>query len=134
MIDQRTAPYAALLLRLTLGSLFIAHLYWKFAVKGFDPWLAGLHEAGYSNLVVGYILSVEAAGALLLIPGIFTRWVCLFAIPVMVGATHFWLVRKGFWFTVAGGEFTMMWGIALLVQALLGDGAMAWGGSRRRRN
>jgi hypothetical protein len=26
MIDQRTAPYAALFLRLTLGSMFIAHL------------------------------------------------------------------------------------------------------------
>jgi hypothetical protein len=30
MIDPRTAPYAAMLLRITLGSLFILHLYWKF--------------------------------------------------------------------------------------------------------
>ena len=32
MIEQRTAPYGTLLLRLTVGSLFIAHLYWKFAI------------------------------------------------------------------------------------------------------
>jgi len=32
MLDQRTAPWAALVLRVTLGSLFIAHLYWKFAI------------------------------------------------------------------------------------------------------
>lgn len=133
MIDQRTAPYAALLLRLTLGSLFIIHLYWKYAVRGFDPWLAGLHEAGYSNLVVGYVLCAETAAALLLIPGIYTRWVSLLAVPLMVGAAQFWLVRKGFYFTVAGAEFPMLWGIALVVQALLGDGAYSWGASRRRR-
>jgi hypothetical protein len=32
VIEQRTSQYAALLLRLTLGSLFIAHLYWKFEI------------------------------------------------------------------------------------------------------
>lgn len=31
-LDHRTGPYAALLLRVTLGVLFVAHLYWKFAV------------------------------------------------------------------------------------------------------
>lgn len=133
MINQRTAPYAALLLRLTLGTLFIIHLYWKFTVKGFEPWVAGLHEAGYSNLVVGYVLSAEVAGALLLIPGLYTRWVSLFALPLMAGAAQYWLVRKGFYFTVAGAEFPMLWGIGLIVQALLGDGALAIGQSRRRR-
>jgi putative oxidoreductase len=40
LIDQRTAPWAALLLRISLGLLFIAHLYWKFAVLdgGLDKW------------------------------------------------------------------------------------------------
>jgi putative oxidoreductase len=40
MIDQRTAPWAALLLRVTLGSLSIAHLYWKFAILpgGLNTW------------------------------------------------------------------------------------------------
>ena len=37
-IDQRTAPYAALLLRLALSFFFFAHLIRKFAVIGFDPW------------------------------------------------------------------------------------------------
>ena len=32
MIEQRAVPYATLLPRLTLGSLFITHLYWKFAI------------------------------------------------------------------------------------------------------
>ncbi len=131
MIDQRTAPYAALLLRLTLGSLFIAHLYWKFAVRGFDAWWNGLHEAGYPTFVVLYVLCAEFAGALLLIPGVFTRWVCLLALPLMIGASHFWLNRTGFFFTAAGAEMPIMWGLALIVQALLGDGAHALVKSRK---
>ena len=34
MIDQRTAPYAALVLRLVLSFLFFAHLYRKFGFTG----------------------------------------------------------------------------------------------------
>jgi putative oxidoreductase len=125
MIDARTAPYAALLLRLVLGTLFVLHLYWKFTIRGFDAWLTGLHDAGYPLPVVIYVLCAEFAGALLLIPGILTRWVSLFAVPLMVGAAQFWLVRKGFYFTVAGAELPMLWGFALIVQALLGNGAYA---------
>jgi putative oxidoreductase len=43
----------------------------------------------------------------------------------MVGAAQYWLVRKGFYFTVAGAELPILWGFALLVQALLGSGAFA---------
>lgn len=125
MIDQRTAPYAALLLRLTLGTMFILHIYWKYAVKGFDAWWGGLMAGGYPTIIGIYVLIAETAAALLLIPGIKTRWVCLFAFPVMVGAVDFWARRTGFWFTVAGGELPALWGVCLLVQALLGDGAHA---------
>jgi putative oxidoreductase len=125
MIDQRTAPYAALLLRITLGSLFIAHLYWKFAIRGFDHWWASLQGAGYPTVVLLYVLCAEFAGALLLIPGIFTRWVSLFTLPVILGAAQFWLVRKGFFFADAGAELPTLWGLALIVQALLGNGAYA---------
>ncbi len=95
---------AALLLRLLLGSLFIAHLYWKFAILpgGVHAWWSNLTEAGYSPIVAAYVLSAEFAGALLLIPGVCTRYVALYAMPMMVGAAQFWLVRKGFYFTRAG--------------------------------
>ena len=125
MLDQRTAPYAATLLRVTLGSLFIAHLYWKFAIRGFDAWWSSLHNAGYPDIVLLYVVSAEFAGALLLIPGIYCRWVSLYALPLIVGAAQFWLARKGFFFTAAGAELPILWGIALVVQALLGNGAFA---------
>jgi putative oxidoreductase len=40
------APYAALVLRVTLGLMFIAHLYWKFEILpgGLDRWRSGLHQ------------------------------------------------------------------------------------------
>jgi putative oxidoreductase len=44
---------------------------------------------------------------------------------MMFGAAHYWLVRKGFYFSAAGGEFPIVWGVMLLVQCLLGDGVWA---------
>jgi putative oxidoreductase len=127
MARHRTEAYGLLLLRLMLGSLFIAHLYWKFAILpgGVLRWSSGLEANGYPWIVPWYVISAEFAGAILLIPGIYSRWVCLYAIPLMIGAAHFWLVRKGFYFTGAGCELPVVWGILLLVQALLGDGPYA---------
>jgi putative oxidoreductase len=75
--------------------------------------------------VVLYVLSGEFAGALLLIPGIFSRYVALYAAPLMMGAVQYWLVRKGFFFTAAGAEFPILWTIGMLTLALVGDGAYA---------
>ena len=125
MIDQRTAPYAALILRVTIGGLFFAHLYGKFILRPISLWWNGLLKAGYPEWVLVYALSAEFAAAALLTLGIYTRWVSLYTLPMMVGATYFWTVRKGFWFTEGGWEMPFVWAIMLLVQALLGDGAFA---------
>jgi putative oxidoreductase len=125
MTYQRTVPYAALVLRLTLGSLFIAHLYWKFEVRGFIQWWTSLNNAGYPDWVLAYVVSGEFAGALLLIPGIYTRYVSLYALPLILGAAQFWLTRKGFFFTAAGAELPILWAMGLIVQALIEDGAFA---------
>ena len=45
MIDSRTAPYAALVLRLSLSFLFFAHVYRKFAIIGFDNWWNALTKS-----------------------------------------------------------------------------------------
>ena len=126
-IDQRTGPYAALLLRVALGSLFLAHLYWKFFILdgGIDRWWGNFSTNGYPWFVPYYVISVEFVGALCLIPGIYTRWVALYAAPMMFGAAQFWLTRKGFYFTAAGGELPLLWGTMLIVQVILGDGAWA---------
>ena len=118
---------AALLLRLLLGSLFLAHLYWKLVLLpgGVAAWWAYLVKAGYPAFVPAYVLSAEFAGALLLIPGVLTRYVACYAMPMMVGAAHFWATRKGFYFTDAGAELPIVWLALLGIQVVAGDGAYA---------
>ncbi|MEA3080963.1 MAG: putative oxidoreductase [Sphingomonadales bacterium] len=115
------------MLRALLGLLFIAHLYWKFALLpgGVQAWWSGLIQSGYPAVVPAYVLSAEIAGTLMLIPGIFTRLVALYALPMMLGAAQFWLVRKGFFFTKAGAELPLVWAVLLTIQAVAGDGSRA---------
>ena len=132
MTPRDSASYAPLLLRLTLGAMFIAHLYWKLAVLpgGFDQWWSNFGTNGYPWFVPWYVVSAEIAGALLLVPGILVRWVCIYSVPMMVGAAQFWAARKGFWFVAGGAELPILWCILLVVQALLGPGPFALGTSR----
>jgi putative oxidoreductase len=125
MIDNRLAAYAALFLRLSLSFLFFAHLYRKFGVTGFETWWNGLAKQGYSSASLSYTVAAEFAGAVLLLLGIYSRYVSLLALPVMVAIACHWMVRKGFWFTDGGAEFTLAWTMMLVTQALLGDGAYA---------
>jgi putative oxidoreductase len=124
---RRESGNGALMLRVLLGSLFIGHLWWKFALfpGGFQVWWSGLVRTGYPPIVPAYVLSAEFAGALLLIPGIFTRLVALYALPMMLGAAQFWLARKGFYFTKAGAELPLVWAALLVIQAVAGDGNWA---------
>ncbi len=125
MIDHRTAPLAALFLRLGLSFLFFAHLYWKFAIKGYGPWWVGMDEAGYPSWVTYYTLAIEFTGAFLLLLGVYTRYIALLALPVMIAVAYHWAIRKGFWFTVGGAELPVAWSMMLIAQALLGDGPYA---------
>jgi len=118
------ARIAPLLLRFALGALFIAHLYWKFAILpgGLGQWWSNFAANGYPSFVPCYVFSAEIAGALLLIPGIYVRWVSLYAMPMMLGAAHFWGTRNGFYFTASGAELPLVWFVLLVLQVMLGDG------------
>ena len=124
---RSTVDYAVVLLRVLLGGLFIAHLWWKFVLRegGIEGWWQGLLQNGYPSYVPANVFSAEVLGALLLIPGICTRYVALYAVPMMVGATQFWLVRKGFFFIYAGAELPLVWTVLLVLQVMLGDGPYA---------
>src|SRR5262245_27468390 len=125
MIDQRTAPYAALVLRLALAFLFFAHLYRKYGVTGYDNWFNGWIKAGYPAWTLYYTLVAEFAGAVLLLLGIYARYVALFALPALIAVSQLWASRRGFWFSDGGLEFPVGWTVMLAAQALLGDGAVA---------
>jgi putative oxidoreductase len=121
------AVHAALALRLLLGTLFIAHLYWKLAILpgGLGAWWGNLLANGYPAFVPVYVLTAELLGALLLIPGVLTRYVALYAMPMMMGASQYWLARKGFFFVQGGAELPLVWLALLAIQIIAGDGPRA---------
>lgn len=126
-IDTRTAPYAALVLRVGLGLLFLAHgLLLKVMTFGVAGTAAYFQSIGYPAAFAYLVILGEIAGGLLLVAGAYTRWVALALLPILIGATlqH---AGNGWLFNAAGGgwEFPAFWTALLLVQALLGDGALA---------
>ena len=132
MIDNRTAPFGAFLLRVSLGMLFLAHGLLKVMV--FTP--AGTVQffeiLGYPGWLAYVVMAGEIAGGLMLIAGVMTRWVALALVPILIGATLSHL-PNGWLFSSANGgwEFPALWTVLLGVQALLGDGAYALCGSNR---
>ncbi|NNF78450.1 MAG: DoxX family protein [Rhizobiales bacterium] len=128
MIDTRTAPYAALVLRMSLGVLFLAH---GLLLKVFTftvPGTVGFFESiGYPGFFAYLVILGEIGGGLALILGVQTRAIAMALLPIMIGATvqH---VGNGWLFSAPNGgwEFPALWTVLLFVQALLGDGAYAW--------
>lgn len=134
MIDTKTAPYAALLLRVSLGIMFIAHgLYLKafvFTLPGTAQFFASLGLPGWLAYVV---FSAETVGGALLVLGIQGRWVALALTPILLGAA--WVHWPNGWLFTApngGWEYPVFLAAAAFAQSLLGDGAYALRlGSRR---
>ena len=119
--------YGATLLRATLGGLFLAHAGLKYFV--FTP--AGtaqfFESVGIPGGLAYVVLAAEVAGGLALILGIHTRITALALVPILLGAIISVHASAGFFFSNANGgwEFPAVWAVALVVQALIGDGAFA---------
>jgi len=134
MIDMRTAPYGALALRVGLGVLFLAHAAVKlfvFTPAGTAAFFASL---GLPPALAYLTIAAEIGGALLLIAGLYTRIAAVALLPVLLGAIVFVHGANGWMFTAKGGgwEFPAFWSLALIVQALVGDGAFALGARLRQ--
>ncbi len=126
MIDSRTAPYAATLLRVTLGVMFIAHAllkYFVFTLPGTAQYFQSLGLPG----ALGYAtFAAELIGGLLILGGVYARWVALALVPVLLGAT--WAHANNGWVFSApngGWEYPAFLTLTALVMALMGDGKFA---------
>jgi putative oxidoreductase len=132
MIDARTAPYAALLLRVTLGGVFLAHAALKLFLltpAGTAKFLASL---GLPAELAYVTMAAEIIGGIALIVGFRTRIVALALTPILLGAIVLVHGSSGFFFNNPNGgwEYPAFWIVALVAQALLVDGAYALGSSR----
>jgi putative oxidoreductase len=133
MIDTRTAPYAALVLRVSLGILFLAHAGLKLFV--FTP--AGTAQffgsLGLPPFLAYLTITAEIVGGVALILGFYSRLVAIALIPILLGAIVTVHGPAGFFFTnpKGGWEFLALWIAGLAARALLGDGALALRSSDR---
>ncbi|HST94600.1 MAG TPA: DoxX family protein [Microvirga sp.] len=125
--------YGILLLRVSLGLMFIAHslvLKWlTFTLAGTAQYFESL---GLPAALAYATFWAELAGSVLLVLGVQSRWVALALLPVLLGAL--WVHAGNGWvFSGAGGgwEYPLYLIVLSVAQALLGDGAHAVSPSRR---
>ena len=121
------AALAATLLRVSMGILFLAHTWLKlfiFTPAGTAGYFASL---GFPAFLAYFVIAAELFGGIALILGIGTRWVSIALVPILIGSIIAPHGAAGFFFSNEGGgwEFPAFWAVALVVQALLGDGAFA---------
>jgi putative oxidoreductase len=125
-LDQVTAPYAALLLRLTLGIVFMAHGLFKVLVLRLSDTAAFFVAHGFPEWTVYPVFGAEVFGGAALVAGFYTRVVAMALVPVLLGAfTVHWANGWYFGNPHGGWEYLAVLLAALLVQAGLGDGAFA---------
>ena len=126
MINSSTAPYGVLVLRLSLGVMFLAHVSLKifvFTIPGFVGYFGSL---GLPPVLAYGVIALELFGGAALILGIYAPWVALLLALEILGTIVLVHGANGWLFANKGGgwEYPAFWAIALVVLYLLGDGAM----------
>ena len=126
MIDTRTAPYAATLLRVSLGIIFIAHAMLKYVVFTLPGTVNFFESLGLPGPLAYVTFAAELIGGLLILGGVYARWVALALVPILLGAT--WAHAGNGWLFNApngGWEYPAFLVVAALTVGLLGDGKFA---------
>ncbi len=125
-IDNRLAPYGVFVLRIGLGTMWIAHALLKFfvfTIPGLATWLG---TQGLPAIFAWPLFIMELAGGIAILLGVYGRYVSLLLIPILLGASwiHF---SNGWGFSNQGGgwEYPVFLVIASLAYGLMGDGAFA---------
>ncbi|AKL99116.1 DoxX family protein [Burkholderia pyrrocinia] len=128
MTPNRLNDFAATLLRVALGVLYLAHVAQKvfvFTLPGAAQFFASIGLPGWLAYLTTF---VELAGGLALLAGFRVRVAALALLPFMLGATAAHLPNGWSFSSPNGGwEYPAFWAVTLAVQALLGGGAFAIG-------
>jgi putative oxidoreductase len=132
MIDKKLSPYAATLLRVSLGAMWISHALLKFVVftiPGFEAFLA---SKGMPTFMAWPVPILEIIGGVIILLGFHGRFISLALLPILAAATWTHL-GNGWLFTNTGGgwEYPMFLISASVVHALIGDGAFAVGSVKK---
>jgi len=126
MNNAQNTQYSALILRLSLGIMLIAHGLLKVIVFTVPGAVEFFSSVGFPGWMAYIVIAAEIGGGVLMLGGVFTRWVALGLLPIMLGAVSVHL-HNGWVFSAPNGgwEYPAFLTVALIVQALLGPGAFA---------
>ena len=118
---------AALVFRVTLGIMFLAHsLILKLVAFTLPGAAQFFRSIGIPSWLAYVVFTVEVVAGIFLVLCVQTRWVALATIPILVGATwsHF---ESGWAFTFKNGdwEYPAYLTVLAVVQCLISDGAFA---------
>ena len=121
-----TQDYGTLLLRVTLGVMFLAHGLLKVLVYTVPGTVQFFETQGFPGALAYAVIAAELVGGTLLILGVYTRWVALALVPILLGAFNVHWPNGWVFSTPNGGwEYPAFLTITTLVQSLLGGGAFA---------
>ena len=125
MIDTKTGPYGALILRLSLGIMFLAHAGLKVFVYTPEGAAGFFQSVGLPGSFAYLAIFAETIAGVALILGLATRYVSLAMIPLLVGTILFVHGGNGWVFSNEGGgwEYSAFLIAASFTQALIGGGA-----------
>lgn len=125
-MNNISQQYGISLLRVALGSMWIAHALLKIFVFTLPGTVQFFASIGLPGFVAYPVVALELFGGIAILLGIYARQVALLLVPVMIGAAtvHF---SNGWAFSASGGgwEYPVFLIIASVALWLLGDGALA---------
>ena len=129
---SRPADIGLTLLRVALGTMWIAHALLKWLVFTLPGTAQFFASVGYPGFLAYPVFAAELLGGLALLLGVYARQLSLLLVPVMLAAA--WVhVPNGWVFSNPGGgwEYPAFLAVASVVLWLGGDGAWAWRRSPR---
>ena len=127
-MDLKLGPYGVLLLRVSMGIMFLAHsLYLKIFVFTMPGTVQFFQSLGLPGWFAWLVLLYETVGGILLIIGVYARWTAAFLGVHLLAAAWLGHGANGWMFANSGGgwEFPVFWAMTCFAIALIGDGALA---------
>ena len=125
-MNDRRIDLAALLLRLTLGTMFVAHGLLKYFVFTPAGTVKFFESLGLPGPLAYLTIAAEVLGGIALLVGFHTRVVASALVPVLLGAA--WAHAGNGWLFSSpngGWEYPVFMAFTAIAAALLGDGRYA---------